>query len=65
MIKSKLLRNITSKLKEQKDENNEWTIETFRMRLKRHLTNHYDCITREMKTCSGQMLIALVCRIRL
>ena len=35
IMKSKLPRNIISKLEEQKDENDEWTVETFRNRLKR------------------------------
>ena len=38
MIKSKLPRNIISKLEEQKDENDEWTVETLRKRLKRYIT---------------------------
>ena len=38
MMKSKLPRNIISKLEEQKDENDEWTVETFRKRLKRYIT---------------------------
>ena len=37
MIKSKLPRNIISKLEEQKDENDEWTVETLRKRLKRYI----------------------------
>ena len=37
-MKSKLPRNTISKLEDQKDENDEWTIETFRKRLKRYIT---------------------------
>ena len=38
MMKSKLPRNIISKLEEQKGENDNWTVETFRKRLKRYIT---------------------------
>ena len=35
---SKLPQNNFSKLEEQKDEDDEWTVETFRKRLKRYIT---------------------------
>ena len=38
MMKSKLPRDVISKLEEQKHENYEWTAETFRKRLKRYIT---------------------------
>ena len=38
MMKSKSPRNIISKLEEQKDENYEWTVETFRKRLRKYIT---------------------------
>ena len=37
-MKSKLPRNIISKLEERKGENEEWTVWTFRKRLKRYIT---------------------------
>lgn len=38
MMKSKLPQNIKSKLEEQKDQTDEWTVETFRKKLKRYIT---------------------------
>ena len=38
MMKSKLPRNILSKLEEQKDEQDEWTVGNFSKRLKRYVT---------------------------
>ena len=38
MTKSKLSQSIISKLKEQKDENEGWTVKTFRKRLQRYIT---------------------------
>ena len=37
-MKSKLPQNIKSKLEEQKDQTDEWTVETFRKKLKRYIT---------------------------
>ena len=69
---SKLPQNNFSKLEELMDEDDEWTVETFRKRLKRYITaqepgdqQFYICTIREMKTYLGRILIALVCRIRL
>lgn len=38
MMKSKLPQNIISNLEEQEDENEEWTVDIFRKRLKRYIT---------------------------
>ena len=38
MMKSKLPRNILSKLEEQKDEQDEWTVGNFSKRLKRYVS---------------------------
>ena len=38
MMKSKLPQNIKSKLEEQKDQTDEWTVETFRKKLRRYIT---------------------------
>ena len=38
MMKPKLPQNIMSNLEEQEDENEEWTVDIFRKRLKRYIT---------------------------
>ena len=71
MMKSKLPRNILSKLEEQKDEQDEWTVGNFSKRLKRYVTaieagdQQLRLYHSRNKTYLGQMLIALIYQISL